>query len=191
MIVNRRAMLGYAGAMSAEVLIARRLIGLTPTSARAHAGLSAQPGVLDLTLSALSAGILRISIAPADEPPRSSELGVVARAEAKLAAPGRVRPATVTWGKYTVKISDSPLQVGAYENGKLRQEIRFDLNSTDVRFNVNGPVFGLGEGVHPFDRRGTQDNMINGQHSPDLETFGARLPIPWVISPEGWGVFIG
>lgn len=79
----------------------------------------------------------------------------------------------------------------AYENGKLRQEVRFDLDSTDVRFNLTGPVFGLGEGVHPFDRRGTHDDMLNGQHSPDLQTFGARLPIPWIVSPEGWGVFVG
>ena len=81
--------------------------------------------------------------------------------------------------------------MAAFENNKLRQEVRFDLDSTDVSFHLNGPVFGLGEGVHPFDRRGTRDDMANGQHSPDLRTFGARLPIPWVISPEGWGIFIG
>ena len=33
--------------------------------------------------------------------------------------------------------------------------------------------------------------MANGQGVPGLETFGARLPIPWVISPSGWGLFIG
>ena len=191
MTVQRRTLLGYAGALSAQVLITRRFPALAATTPSAQAGLTAAPGALDFTLSALSPGILRISISPANEPPRFSELGVVGHPDTKLAGPGHVRPATVKWGKHSVKISDGPLQVGAYENGKLRQEIRFDLNSTDVRFNLNGPVFGLGEGVHPYDRRGTQDNMINGQHSPDLETFGARLPIPWVISPEGWGVFIG
>ncbi len=132
-----------------------------------------------------------MSISPANEPPRFSELGVMKHFDRRLGGPGLVRSAMVNWGKYAVKISDGPLQVGVYENGKLRQEIRFDLDSTDVEFNLSGPVFGLGEGVHPYDRRGTQDSMINGQHSPDLETFGARLPIPWVISPDGWGVFIG
>jgi alpha-glucosidase (family GH31 glycosyl hydrolase) len=184
MTINRRAVLKCAGVLSARVLVAGRLPAVTT-------GPRAAPGALDLTLSALSSGILRISISPANEQAMFSELGVLSRSDTKLAGPGQVRPAVVNWGKYSVNISDSPLHVGAYENGKLRQEIRFDLDSADVRFNLTGPVFGLGEGVHPYDRRGTQDNMINGQHSPDLETFGARLPIPWVISPEGWGVFIG
>ena len=153
--------------------------------------LTAEPGALDLLLTALSPNILRISISPANEQPRLTELGVLAQEGQTLAGPGSIDPASVPWGRYSLKISQNPLRIAAYEGGKLRQEIRFDPDSTDVRFNITGPIFGLGEGVHPFDRRGTRDDMINGQHSPDLQTFGARLPIPWVISPEGWGIFIG
>jgi alpha-glucosidase/alpha-D-xyloside xylohydrolase len=65
------------------------------------------------------------------------------------------------------------------------------LDSTNVRFNLDGPAFGLGEGTHPLDRRDTRDAMINGQNGQDLRTYGARLPIPWIISPAGWGIFIG
>src|ERR1035438_1090112 len=60
-----------------------------------------------------------------------------------------------------------------------------------MRFNLDGPAFGLGEGTHPLDRRDTRDAMINGQNGQDLRTYGARLPIPWIISPAGWGIFIG
>ena len=31
--------------------------------------------------------------------------------------------------------------------------------------------------------------MRNGQVSPDLATYGARVPIPWVVSAESWGIF--
>jgi len=42
-----------------------------------------------------------------------------------------------------------------------------------------------------MNRRGTRDRMRNGEGSPDLRTAGSRVPIPWLISPEGWGIFIG
>jgi len=37
----------------------------------------------------------------------------------------------------------------------------------------------------------TSFGAINGQHQPDLQTFGSRVPIPWIVSPAGWGIFIG
>jgi alpha-glucosidase/alpha-D-xyloside xylohydrolase len=187
---TRRTLLGGAGALSAQVLLSRPLHAFAGSESPSGK-LTAHPGDLNLVVTALSPNILRISISPANDAPRFAELGVVATEGKDLAGPGLVHPDTVSWGKYSLKITGNPLHVAAYENGKLRQEVRFDLDSTDVRFNLTGPVFGLGEGVHPFDRRGTRDEMSNGQHSPDLQTFGARVPIPWVISPEGWGVFVG
>ena len=191
MSINRRALIGSATAFSAEILFKYRLGGLCSVHAASPSSRVAAAGALDLTLAAVSPCILQISISPANESPKLTELGIVARAGVNLAGPGLVHPVMVPWGKYTVRLSDAPLRVAVFEKDRLRQELRFDLDSTDLRFNLNGPVFGLGEGVHPFDRRGTQDAMMNGQHAPDVESFGARLPIPWVISPEGWGIFIG
>lgn len=31
--------------------------------------------------------------------------------------------------------------------------------------------------------------MVNGQHSPELATYGGRSPIPWLVSTDGWGIF--
>ena len=191
MTFTRRALLGTAAALSAEVLLSRRLHAFTGTQTSIRGGLTARPGALDLVLAALSPSILRISISPANDAPERTELGVVNHNARTLAGPGQVHPETISWSKYSLRITDRPLRVTAYEGSKLRQELRFDLDSTDLSFNLNGPVFGLGEGVHPFDRRGTHDAMSNGQHSPDLLTYGARLPIPWVISPEDWGIFVG
>ena len=191
MNVTRREVLAGLCASSAQMLFARRLLASVPKSPAADQD-TAPAGALDLMLSALSPGTLRISIAPANAAVRSTELGVMDRPESSPLVPfGRSHAQAVRWGRYNVHVSDSPLCISVEEGGKLRQEIRFDLDSTNVHFPLDGPVFGLGEGVHPFDRRGTRDAMLNGQHDPDLRTFGARLPIPWVISPAGWGVFIG
>ena len=58
-----------------------------------------------------------------------------------------------------------------------------------IHFSLGeGPLFGLGEGGHPLNRRGTSDAMRNGQFRPDLATFGARVPIPWVMGAGCWGV---
>jgi len=40
-------------------------------------------------------------------------------------------------GLYSMKISADPLHVAAYEGHKLGQEIRFDLDSSNVRFNAS------------------------------------------------------
>ena len=191
MTFTRRALLQGAPLLLTRVLLSRRLHASTGAEVQVRGGLTARPGLLDLVVTSLSPSILRISISPANEGPEFTELGVVSNNGRTLAGPGAVHPQTISWGKYSLRITDGPLRVTVLENNKLRQEVRFDLDSTDVSFNINGPVFGLGEGVHPFDRRGTRDEMANGQHSPDLRTFGARVPIPWVISPEGWGVFVG
>lgn len=95
------------------------------TSAQANpAKLVAQPGALNLTLTALSPSILRISISPMNDAPRLAELGVVSQQGKELAGPGQVNPGTILWGKYSLKISEGPLHVAAYESGQLRQEIR-------------------------------------------------------------------
>ena len=179
-------------AATAQLLFSRRLLAVDLLAGTQQGAASAAPGLLDLTLSALSPGILRISIAPANDAPQLEELGVVRRAwPAPIRGNAPEKDEEIAWGKYTLRIRSSPLRIAAFEGTVLRQEIRFATDSTDVHFNLDGPVFGLGEGVHPFDRRGTRDAMLNGQHGEELKTFGARLPIPWVISPAGWGIFIG
>ena len=192
MIHSRRDVLAGLGTSAAYLLFTRRVFAGEAGSAGSGTQNAAAPGQLILSLVAVSAGILKISIAPANDPFKPQELGVIDRkSPTPLLEPGPSMEKTVAWGSYQLQILNNPLRIIATQSGKVRQQIQFDNDSTDVRFQLDGPVFGLGEGVHPYDRRGTHDAMLNGQHSPDLEEFGARLPIPWVISPKGWGVFIG
>jgi alpha-glucosidase (family GH31 glycosyl hydrolase) len=184
-VSRRNAIVGMA-AGSLQLLLCRRLPAVGP------AGETGQAGALDLMLTALSPQTLRISIAPVNETPKLSELGVLDRPEPQpLYANGRVRNESLTWGKFRIAVSADPLHISVFDGDKLRQEIRFAPDSTNVQFNIDGPIFGLGEGVQSFDLRNTRDPMLNGENVPGLRTFGARLPIPWVISPHGWGIFIG
>jgi len=189
MALTRRNLLAGLSATSFQLLLCRR-IAAAANSAGPNA---APPGALDLMLTAFSSQTLRISIAPADQAPRLSELGVVDRPEPQPLFPNaRSLNDSLPWGKYRIEVSNGPpLQVSVFEGSKLRQEIRLALDSTNVRFNIDGPIFGLGEGVETWDLRNSRNPMLNGESVPGLKTFGARLPIPWVISPNGWGVFVG
>jgi alpha-glucosidase/alpha-D-xyloside xylohydrolase len=182
-------LLGGCAAGLAQLLLTRRL-----PAAVARNPLSGAPGELDLSLTALAPGTLRISVAPVDAWPPEEELGVVAQPEASSLLRKRA-PATtdLPWGKYRIKVEEEPLRVTvSRDNGELCQQIQFDTDTAAVRFIVgNAPVFGLGEGLPRYDLRGGQYGMENGQGTPELRLDGSRVPIPWLISAAGWGLFIG
>lgn len=153
---------------------------------------TAKGGQLDLRLSAISPRALHIAIAPATAAAPVEELGVIAHSREKLTRM-RAPEAPIEWGKYKVVVQEEPLRLVITDPGKrVRQIIQIDTDSTAIRFNLGEkPLFGLGEGMPQWDLRGTKDAMRNGQSTPTLLTAGSRVPIPWVMSPEGWGVFVG
>jgi alpha-glucosidase (family GH31 glycosyl hydrolase) len=184
---TRRSVLGGMGAGLAQMLFHGRL-----DAGSSHPVQSGEPGKLDLKLTAFTENVLRISIAPADAAPPVCELGIVDHPhEVALGTAGT--ESRVYWGKYRIGVAVEPLRFTVTDDSKrLRQEIQFDTDSTNVRFRLGGgPLFGLGEGVMRLDLRGTRDAMRNGQGRPELHVAGSRVPIPWVMSPEGWGIFIG
>ena len=187
--MTRRSMLGGLGAGLAQVLLEKRV-----RAAELPGALTGQPGKLDLKLTALTPEILHIAVAPANDAPPRRELGLIeSHTETALDAKETSDAAATAWGQYRIEVMENPLSITVTDAAhRLRQKITFDTDSTTVQFRLgSGPVFGLGEGVHPLNRRGTTDPMRNGQYSPDLRTFGARLPLPWLLSPEGWGIFVG
>jgi alpha-glucosidase (family GH31 glycosyl hydrolase) len=187
--VSRRSLLGGCAAGVAQFLLTRRLRAAAvlepPTGA---------PGQLDVSLAALSPRILRISIAPVNAWPVDEELGVVAQPQA-VSLLRKPHPAAtkVPWGKYQIQVEEDPLRITVADaNGTTIQQIQFDADSTAIRFPLgDAPVFGLGEGMPTYDLHGAKDAMRNGQHRPDLRLNGSRIPIPWLMSPAGWGLFIG
>jgi alpha-glucosidase (family GH31 glycosyl hydrolase) len=95
-------------------------------------------------------------------------------------------------GNLQVQVSPSPFVfVISTLKGRQIQRLQIDSESGIVSFTTgNSPLLGLGEGGPQFDRRGSIDSMVSGQGAYRLETHGGRLPIPWIISPEGWAMFI-
>jgi alpha-glucosidase (family GH31 glycosyl hydrolase) len=189
MVVSRRSVLGAMGAGAAGLLLEQTIFA---------SGVLAQnigaPGLLNLRLSARSENSLHIAIAPVTALPEDNrELGVVDQPGLhQLLAPGLAKAQTVAWGRYRIEVKTDPLTISVFEKDKLRNEVHFDVDSTAVNVRIgDAPLFGLGEGVHPYDRRGTKDGMVNGQHAPDLLIYGSRVPIPWLFSADSWGVFIG
>ena len=184
---TRRGVLGGLGAGVAQLLFQTQLRAAIPLAVP-----TAKPGKLDLSLTAMTPRVLRISIAPAIAQPSSNELGVVESPHETALAQGSLADA-ITWGKYRVRVEEEPLRITVMDAAQqIRQQIQFEPDSTAVHFRLgNHPVFGLGEGLIGLDRRGTKDGMRNGQGSADVRIAGARVPIPWVMSPEGWGVFVG
>jgi len=65
-----------------------------------------------------------------------------------------------------------------------------DPSTGTVTFaTMDGPILGLGEGGPQFDRRGSFHDMRNGQIGHDQRTFGARIPVPFVIGAAGWAIY--
>jgi len=184
---NRRSVLSGLGAGLAHTIFYTQL-----NAARSLAEPTGTPGRLDFRIAAVSSTILHVSIAPVHAQPPEREFAVL---ESLHEVPLRIKgdlPASVPWNRSTISINPEPLRVTLTDDaGRVRQEIQFDTDSTSVRFRLGSrPLFGLGEGLIG-DRRGSKDAMRNGQSSPELRTIGSRVPIPWLISPEGWGIFIG
>ena len=187
--VSRRSLLGGCAAGVAQFLLTRRL-----RAAGVLDPATGAPGQLDVSLAALSPRILRISIAPVNAWPVDEELGVVPQPQA-VSLLRKPHPAAtkVPWGKYQIQVEEDPLRITVADaNGTTIQQIQFDADSTAIRFPLgDAPVFGLGEGMPTYDLHGAKDAMRNGQHRPDLRLNGSRIPIPWLMSPAGWGLFIG
>lgn len=184
---TRRSVLGGLGAGFAQVLFCGRV-----SAAVSGAVKTGKPSKLDFSLTALTENVLRISIAPADATPPGRELGVEDHPHEVVLGTGSAA-SSVNWGKYRIAVADEPLRITVTDvSGKVRQEIQFDNDNTYVRFRLGSkPLFGLGEGVVGTDLRGTRNAMRNGQGRPDLRVAGSRVPVPWVMSPEGWGIFAG
>lgn len=189
MQLSRRSMIGGLGAGLAQLLFVRRT-----NAAGILDPLTGEPGQLDLTLEAFAPNILRIAIAPVNAWKGEEELGVVAHPHAhELLGKQHSRQPELSWGKYHIAVQENPLRVTVTAPERnFRQQIQFDSDSTAVRFEIgDAPIFGLGEGTPTYDLRGARYGARNGEGTPHLDVDGARLPIPWLISAGGWGLFIG
>ncbi len=194
---SRRSVMAGVGAVSAGMLLKQRFIYAEMLAPRDehHAMESVTTGRagMDVTITAVTDSILRISVAAVDEVlDRYYEDGSIApRTFAKPILTMRVNADAqqIQWGEYTLKIATRPLRIGVEHPAYgVVQELNFrpDLNQIGFGYN-NAPVYGMWPGAHPMDRRGVKDMMRNGA-GDNLRIFGARNPIPWLMG-KGWGLY--
>jgi len=187
---TRRSALAGLGAVSANVLFNSRI-----ACAEMLAGPVITKGAvgMQVTITAVTNATLRISVAAIDEVlDRYYEDGSIA--PRTFAAPllklhTDAAGQQIPWGEYTLRIATKPLRITVeHPQHGLVQELTFrpDLNQISFGYNI-APVYGMGPGAHPLDRRGVKDIMRNGA-GDNLRIFGARNPIPWLMG-KGWGLY--
>ena len=149
---------------------------------------------IEIQVTSISAHTFRLSILPIDngtigQIPRDGSL--VRESWGAPVAKLRAEPATIAVGNLRLKISFHPVSISvANEHGDVIQQLAWDANTGVLTFlNGSSPLFGLGEGGPQFDRRGSVDSMRSGQGGYKLSTHGGRVPVPWIVSTSGWGIF--
>lgn len=202
--MTRRQMLKAAGASTAGAL-------LTPGSAAAAEPGHSAPSMpshptatqpiraadagMQLTLTPVTPHMLRITVAAVAEDIDLyyDDGSLVERAPVTPRHTQRsdqsAQPYSEDWGEYKLSVETGPLRLSVQhrERGPV-QTLTFHPESNQVLFEYgSAPVYGLGPGTHPLDRRGTKDIMRNGA-GDDLRIFGARNPIPWLMG-TGWGLY--
>jgi len=105
-----------------------------------------------------------------------------------------------TIGIFKVEITQKPLNVSIYKQGRLVQRFVFNDDGT-LSFNIsNEMILGLGEGGSKpaagvnwrnlpveYDRRGLYDSM---QPRWQSDAYGSRNPVPMLIGTGGWASFV-
>lgn len=103
---------------------------------------------------------------------------------------GNPAPQELMAGGLSVHVSAHPIAftISTLKGSRI-QQLEVDPDGNVSFATGNSPLLGLGEGGPQFDRRGSTDPMKSGQGGYRLRTHGGRVPIPWIISTEGWAMF--
>lgn len=188
--ISRRDTLKRLGSAGAGALL--------PVSLSAQdAALRVTGRAVELSLTAVSAHTIRLTIAPLDNGkplpiPNDGSLIVPASIKASTRLTTLARERSVRCGNLEVKLSPSPLTISiSASDGRAVQQLRVDPQTGALHFQTGDhPILGFGEGGPQFDRRGETYTNRNGQGGYRLRTHGGRVPIQWLIGTGGWALFI-
>jgi alpha-glucosidase/alpha-D-xyloside xylohydrolase len=137
---------------------------------------------LDITVQAISTSTVRILILFANAARTDDALD-----DGALVRDGWPRPRR---GDLHVEVAPD-LAIRVLEAKRVVQQLRADPTAGTLSFLLgSGSLLGLGEGGPQFDRRGSVDEMRNGQRGYRLRTHGGRVPIQWLVGTDGWGLYI-
>jgi len=150
---------------------------------------------VEIVIASVSPSTVRITVLPIDagSPPMVPDDDALVRvAEGRLIGRRRTAFAPVRAGDLTVRLTTSPRTLDiTTEQGKSIQRLALDAQSSSIAFALGkGPLLGFGEGGPQFDRKGSIYTNRNGQGGYQLRTHGGRVPIQWLVSTDGWGLYI-
>jgi alpha-glucosidase (family GH31 glycosyl hydrolase) len=187
--VTRREAVKQFGFAGTGLVLARVVI----RGAQGDITLAGRP--VEIAIASVSRTTVRITISPVAETATAlpNDGALVRAADAPVARrQRRAEPTLVSAGDLRVRFSETPPTLTVETaKGLAVQTLAFDPASPRLSFALgSGPLLGFGEGGKQFDRRGYADPMRNGQGGYNLRTHGGRVPIQWLLSPDGWGLFI-
>jgi alpha-glucosidase/alpha-D-xyloside xylohydrolase len=194
--ISRRDALRTIGAGSAGLLAGGGLIRGQGT----EIVVAGQP--VEIAVLSESAVTVRVTVRPivSGRPAPLNVTGALARET--TAATARQQPLAgatrVRAGDLVVRFTAGPptLHVETAA-GTTVQKLTLDAAAPGLSFLLpKGPLLGLGEGGVQFDKKGSTDQMRNGQVTSQADGYrlaihGTRAPIQWLIgTTDGWAMFI-
>jgi alpha-glucosidase/alpha-D-xyloside xylohydrolase len=150
---------------------------------------------VEIIIASVSPSTVRLTVVPLS-PASSAALpddGALVRGAHGPAVGRRRDPfASIDSGDLRVRFTaDPPTLHVETQKGVAIQRLRLDASSSTMAFSLGkGPLLGFGEGGPQFDRRGATYTNRNGQGGYQLRTHGGRVPIQWLVSTDGWGMYI-
>lgn len=174
------------------------LLCLTCPASKAGSRIQFNGVPVELTISQVSEHTLRVELSPLDEHGKpQAELPSAGFAPFSTTEKLRLRELAgdkeLRAGQFRVTIKSQPLTITVRRaNRTLVQKLTFDNEggTNSVVFQTAAPVLGLGEGGPQFDRRGEFYSTRNGEGVSSLATYGARIPVPFLIGSDGWALFL-
>ena len=152
---------------------------------------------VEIGVSALSRTTVRLTVLPIEDGKRTAipiDGALVKESEGQTLVSHREEESfkPINAGDLVVRFTPEPptLHVET-RSGRTVQRLRLDNQEAGLSFLLGeGPLLGFGQGGPQFDRKGSEYRMRNGQRGFQLATHGGRAPIQWLVSTDGWGMFI-
>ena len=150
---------------------------------------------VEIAIATVSASTVRITVKPIAGGAAQNVVNrgaLVAAADAREARRLRDSSAPVRAGDLTVRFIPGVSPAIVIERARrVVQTLTLSSAASTIQFGLGkGHLFGLGEGGPQFDRKGHTFGTRNGQGGYQLRTHGGRVQIQWLVSTDGWGMYI-
>ena len=187
--VSRRELLKHLGAAGTGVAVAPLIVRSQPSPII----VAGRP--VEIVVAAISPSTVRITALALDGAlvrPLDDTGSLVAAAAGRVLGTRRTPFAPIRAGDLVVRFtSDPPTLHIDTAAGVALQRLVLDPQTKATSFSLGkGPLLGFGEGGPQFDRKGFTYTNRNGQGGYQLRTHGGRVPIQWLVSTDGWGMYI-